>query len=181
ALEFTPLKLWSDMNKYGIDRGLAWSIIRELDLAKTFRLALSIYWNPQLIAWMLGNVVKGLRDKKGLEYVPPATDIAYLAELMNENIVHKEMVKYVILPKAMETGESVKRIIEYEGGLPRREILEKTVEEVLIEESKAVNDLLKGRKQAFNYLIGKVMRKLGGKGDPREIAEVLRRKLKGLI
>ncbi|MCE4607174.1 MAG: Asp-tRNA(Asn)/Glu-tRNA(Gln) amidotransferase subunit GatB [Desulfurococcales archaeon] len=181
ALEFTPLKLWSDMNRYGIDKGLAWSIIRELDLAKTFRTALSIYRNPHLIAWMLGNVVKGLRDKKGLEYVPPAVDIAYLAELLDRNIVHREMVKFVILPKAMETKESVKRIMEYEGKLPRGDALEKAVEKVLIEESKAVNDLLRGRKQAFNYLIGRVMRKLDGKGDPREIAEILRRKLNGLI
>ncbi len=177
ALEFTPINLWSDMTRKGVDKGLAWSIVRDLELAKTYRSAVTIYRAPTVISWMLGNVVKGLREKKGLTYIPPGVDIAYLAELLDKGVVNREMVKYVVIPKAMETGVSVRKILESEGGLASREDLARVVEEVLREESKAVDDLLRGRKQAFNYLVGRVMKRLGGKGDPRRIAEEIRRRL----
>ncbi len=180
-LEFTPLSMWESMTSRGVERGLAWSIVQDLDLAKTYRQAVSIYNNPGIIAWMIGNVVKGLRDKKGYTYLPPASDIARLAEMVDNGVIHLEMVKYVLLPKAMERGVGIGRILREEGARPGDAEIEKAVDEVLREESKAVNDLISGKTQAFNYLVGMVMRKLGGKADPRIVSEFIRRKLRGFI
>jgi aspartyl-tRNA(Asn)/glutamyl-tRNA(Gln) amidotransferase subunit B len=54
----------------------------------------------------------------------------------------------------------------------------KEISEVLIEQPRAVEDFRKGKKEAFNFLIGQVMKKTRGCADPGELNRLLIETLK---
>jgi aspartyl-tRNA(Asn)/glutamyl-tRNA(Gln) amidotransferase subunit B len=54
----------------------------------------------------------------------------------------------------------------------------KEISEVLIEQPRAVEDFRKGKKEAFNFLIGQVMKKTRGCADPGELNRLLIEALK---
>ena len=55
----------------------------------------------------------------------------------------------------------------------------KLVDEVLAANAKQVADYRAGREQAFNSLVGQVMKRTQGKANPAQVNEILRRKLAG--
>ncbi|MCX6682997.1 MAG: Asp-tRNA(Asn)/Glu-tRNA(Gln) amidotransferase subunit GatB [Methanoregula sp.] len=54
----------------------------------------------------------------------------------------------------------------------------KALSEVLTEQPRAVEDFRKGKKEAFNFLIGHVMKKTRGRADPKELNRLLVEALK---
>lgn len=58
------------------------------------------------------------------------------------------------------------------------DLLVLTVEQVLGENPKAVEEYLSGKDKAFASLVGQTMKKLKGKADPKAVNELLREKLK---
>jgi aspartyl-tRNA(Asn)/glutamyl-tRNA(Gln) amidotransferase subunit B len=57
--------------------------------------------------------------------------------------------------------------------------LEAIVEQVITANPKSVEEFRAGKDKAFNALVGQVMKASGGKADPAQVNELLRRKLKG--
>jgi aspartyl-tRNA(Asn)/glutamyl-tRNA(Gln) amidotransferase subunit B len=55
--------------------------------------------------------------------------------------------------------------------------INKAISEVLTEQPKAVEDFRNGKKEAFNFLIGQVMKKTRGRADPGELNRLLIEKL----
>lgn len=55
--------------------------------------------------------------------------------------------------------------------------LEKIIEDVMINNSKAVEDLRAGEQKAIGALVGQVMQKTGGKANPSRAQEIIRSKL----
>jgi aspartyl-tRNA(Asn)/glutamyl-tRNA(Gln) amidotransferase subunit B len=88
-----------------------------------------------------------------------------------------------------EQGEIVLRIMAKKPEDPRKLIsrlkivplsekeIESAINEAINENKKAVEDYLKGREEALNFLAGNVMKITGGKADPREIIKKLRKRL----
>lgn len=56
--------------------------------------------------------------------------------------------------------------------------LEGVVDEVLHEEDKTVQDYKNGKQNALMYLVGKVMKKMKGKANPKMVTDILKKKLK---
>jgi aspartyl-tRNA(Asn)/glutamyl-tRNA(Gln) amidotransferase subunit B len=56
--------------------------------------------------------------------------------------------------------------------------ISKSITEVLIENPTAVEDFRKGKKGAFNFLIGQLMKKTRGCADPGELNRLLTEELK---
>lgn len=56
-------------------------------------------------------------------------------------------------------------------------VIEAAVAEVLTECANVVEDYYGGKDKAFGYLVGQVMKKMRGKGDPGKVNEILREKL----
>jgi aspartyl-tRNA(Asn)/glutamyl-tRNA(Gln) amidotransferase subunit B len=48
---------------------------------------------------------------------------------------------------------------------------------VIAEQAKFVADYRAGKEKAFNALVGQVMKATGGKANPAQVGEILRRKL----
>jgi aspartyl-tRNA(Asn)/glutamyl-tRNA(Gln) amidotransferase subunit B len=55
--------------------------------------------------------------------------------------------------------------------------IEKAVDEVLAANAKQVQDYRAGKEKAFNSLVGQVMKATGGKANPAQVNELLKRKL----
>ena len=55
--------------------------------------------------------------------------------------------------------------------------LEKIVDQVLAANAQQVADYRGGKEKAFNALVGQVMKATGGKANPREVNEILKRRL----
>ena len=57
--------------------------------------------------------------------------------------------------------------------------IEKIVDEVLAANSKQVEAYRAGKEKAFNFLVGQAMKASGGKANPQQLNEILKRKLAG--
>jgi aspartyl-tRNA(Asn)/glutamyl-tRNA(Gln) amidotransferase subunit B len=70
-------------------------------------------------------------------------------------------------------------VVEREGLKPISDAsaIEKLVDEVLAANAQQVADYRAGRQKAFNSLVGQVMKASGGKANPAQVNEILRRKL----
>jgi len=76
-------------------------------------------------------------------------------------------------------GVSPQLVVEREGLKPISDAsaIEKLVDEVLAANAQQVADYRAGKQKAFNSLVGQVMKASGGKANPAQVNEILRRKL----
>ena len=81
------------------------------------------------------------------------------------------MVKRPEDPEMLLHKESLDRIYD-------ESTLEPIVQSVLDETPSAILDYKSGKQEAFNFLVGNVMRKTRGRGDAETIRRILLRKLK---
>jgi len=90
-----------------------------------------------------------------------------------------ETVGKKLLERIIDSGESPNEIVEKEklGKVEDVGKLEKAVEEAIKENPGPVNDYNSGKKEAMNFLMGQVMRKMEGRADARKVVELLKQKL----
>ena len=86
-----------------------------------------------------------------------------------------------MLVDIIDSGEPAGAIVEKKGlkQISDTGEIEKMIEEVLAENPSAVQDLEEGRKKAFGFLVGQVMRKTKGKANPQVINQILKEKTGG--
>ncbi|KKU83499.1 MAG: Aspartyl/glutamyl-tRNA(Asn/Gln) amidotransferase subunit B [Parcubacteria group bacterium GW2011_GWA2_47_8b] len=84
-----------------------------------------------------------------------------------------------ILRKMLETGMDPNDIVKREnlGQISDESALEQTVASILEKHSAAVADFKKGKESALQFLIGKAMAELKGKGNPKLLQEMFIRKI----
>ena len=81
----------------------------------------------------------------------------------------------------IESGGPAGAIVEKKGlkQISDTSELETIVEEVLAGNPGAVDDVKQGKKKAFGFLVGQVMRKTKGKANPQIINKMLKEKVGG--
>jgi len=173
----THIALYNSIRRSGVKPELAWSIVQDKSLGVLYQETVSLYPEPQLVAMLVGNVVKGLYKTKHLPHLPSPGDLARIAEMISGGRLLAETVKNVLLPKMMSEGISLRRALEETGVLYIRYSPGELVETVIRENPKAVRDYLSGRAEALNFLVGQAMRKSRGTADPRVIRKMLMERL----
>lgn len=100
--------------------------------------------------------------------------LAHLVDLIADGKIMSRQAKD-ILRKMFETGEDPENILIAEGlhTVSGEEELQKVVGEVLTENPQAVADYKKGKAQSLQFLIGKAMGKLRGRGNPEMLKNLL--------
>jgi len=75
-----------------------------------------------------------------------------------------------------KTGADPSHIIEEKGlsQITDRAEIKKIIEEVITQNPRAVQDFKKGKKNAFQYLIGQIMAKTRGKANPQIVNNLLK-------
>lgn len=135
--------------------------------------------SPKLAAAWIADVLKGelnYRDMSIAQCFPPE-DMVELLKLLEEDLI-SDKGAVTIIRKMLDEGGKPREIMEREGLQKLKEdILPGVVESVIEENEKAVRDYLSGKREAINYLVGQVMKKLRGRADAAKVYELLERRL----
>jgi aspartyl-tRNA(Asn)/glutamyl-tRNA(Gln) amidotransferase subunit B len=107
-----------------------------------------------------------------MEKIPPE-HLAHLAALISAGKITSRLAKD-ILKKMLETGLDPEDIIKNDNlSVSSGSELKEAILAIVKEEPKALEDFKKGKGNAMQFLIGKTMQKLKGKGDPKQIRALL--------
>ena len=118
-------------------------------------------------------------DDLAIELSPVAPErLAKLLSRIQDQTLSNKMAKEVF--DAMWAGEG-----EPDAIIARKDLrqisdaaaLEKLVDEVLAANARQVEDYRAGKQKAFNALVGQVMKATGGRANPAQVNNILRRKL----
>ncbi|MBI2313029.1 MAG: Asp-tRNA(Asn)/Glu-tRNA(Gln) amidotransferase subunit GatB [Betaproteobacteria bacterium] len=138
---------------------------------------------PKLVAnWLMGELSAWL-NRSGLELAASPIRPAQLAGLLarvKDLTLSGKMAKEVF--EAMMAGEGEADAIIAARGLKQISdtgAIEKIVDEVLAANPKSVEEFRAGKENAFNSLVGQVMKATRGKANPQQVNEILKRKLGG--
>ncbi|MBI3320658.1 MAG: Asp-tRNA(Asn)/Glu-tRNA(Gln) amidotransferase subunit GatB [Candidatus Omnitrophica bacterium] len=124
--------------------------------------------------------IDGARQGEGRLTVRPEW-LAHLLQFVADGTLSGKMAKDVFL-QMLERRQDPAQLV-HEGTLrqlvdPRA--LEEVAEAVLRANAKSVEDFRNGKVNALSHLIGEAMKQSKGKADPKQMAELLRRKLEGM-
>jgi len=164
--------------KMGIQKDLALAITSEPDLAEMFEEVIKKA-DAKLTAIWFGGELKKTLNFSNLRIkdtgIKPEHLIKLLKMIDEENITVKsaeimmrEMVKNPRDPETMTTN--MERIHD-------EEVLSAMAKEVMSENVRAILDYKAGKEEAFHFLVGQIMRKTKGRGDPETVRKVLRKLL----
>jgi len=165
--------------QYGIQQAAANVIVSERKFADLFE-EVAKEVDPKLAAtWFRTKLKKVLNymklDAADIKFTPKQL-ITLLQMIQHHRITPEqgELALRELVKKPTDPKELVQRL-----GLERIEWedLELAVKEAIRKNQKAVKDYLAGRKEALNFIAGKVMELTSGRADPREILKLLRAEL----
>ena len=171
------------VKEYNLDEEQAEVIINDRYLAEYFEESVSELTeemgdknkNIQLLLNYLSSDIKGLMNEqkiaiKELNITPE--NFSDLIVLISSGEISSRSAKD-ILKEMFLTGLDPHQIIEQKGlkQVSDETSLKQTVEEIIKENPKAVEDYKKGKENALQFLIGRAIAKLKGKGNP----DILRR------
>ena len=168
------------VKQYQISPTAAGVIVSERELADLFE-AVARKVDPKLTAtWFQTKLKKVLNYMKlraaDVEFTP--AQLAGLLRIVKAKRITPEQGELVLRELVKEPAEPEELLTKL--GLERlgRAELNVAVAKTIKENPNAVRDYLAGRKEALNFLAGKVMKLTRGRADPREITKLLQTKLK---
>ena len=163
----------SYQEKYGLSSLAAETLVTRKDIADYFETVAGETEYPLLAANLVSGEVARLCPEE--QAVPVAPEhIAVLADLLGQGKINGGTCKKVIAQLFREDGDPV-AIIEAQGlqQISDPQVLRPMAEEVLRQSQKVVQDYKGGNKNAFHALVGQMMKKTQGKGNPQVISQVL--------
>jgi aspartyl-tRNA(Asn)/glutamyl-tRNA(Gln) amidotransferase subunit B len=138
---------------------------------------------PKLAAnWVMGELAAAL-NKDGLEIGAgklPASGLAGLLKRIADQTISGKIAKEVF--EAMwASGASADAIIEEKGlkQITDTSAIEKAIDEVMAKNPGQLADFRGGKDKLFGFFVGQVMKATGGKANPAQLNELLKRKLPG--
>ena len=114
-------------------------------------------------------------DNKGEEdIVIDCKKFAKLMELVDDKIINRNVGKK-LLAVVLEEGVDPAAYVEENklGMVSDTDLISSAVREVLAENEKSVNEYKGGNQKVVGFFVGKVMKKLEGKADPKIVNELL--------
>ncbi|HET9391841.1 MAG TPA: Asp-tRNA(Asn)/Glu-tRNA(Gln) amidotransferase subunit GatB [Steroidobacteraceae bacterium] len=138
---------------------------------------------PKLTAnWVMGELAAAL-NKEGLEIGSgrlPAARLAGLLERISDQTISGKIAKEVF--EAMwASGASADEIIREKGlkQITDTGAIERAIEEVMAKNPGQLAEYRAGKDKLFGFFVGQVMKATGGKANPAQLNELLKRKLPG--
>ena len=160
---------------------IATMLTSEKAMADYFENAVQTGQDPvELAKWIAGDLAALLKDASiPIDACPlKPTGLGELVALLAQRVISGKMAKDV-LREAFESGKTP-RVIVADRGLSQiadSSEIESVVDEVIIENPEAAEDMRQGKEAALKFLMGQVMKKTRGKANPSMASDVLRKKL----
>ncbi len=123
----------------------------------------------------------GILEKENLSYRDiklSSESFSKLISLLFEDKISSRVAKDILL-ELVKNGGDAEEIIKNKGLLKiaDKETILPLIKEVISNNSKAVNDYKSGKETAVQFLVGQVMAKLKGAGDPKVIFNLIKEEL----
>lgn len=135
----------------------------------------------QILLNYLSSDLVGLMKENGVSFddlkIKPES-LAHLAFLINQGKILSRGAKD-ILKRMFKSGEDPEDILNAEGlhVVSAQSELEKVVAEIIAENPAAVADFKKGKTASVQFMIGKAMSRLKGRGNPETLSDLFKKKL----
>ena len=154
-------------------------------IAEYFQEVVSLCGNPKKASnWFIGEVFRLLKEEQmepeDIKFTPKY--LADIINVVNEGKINLGNAK-VVFEEVFRTNVEPLSYMKEHGLMMVSDTgaIEAAVAEVLIECANVVEDYYGGKDKAFGYLVGQVMKKMRGKGDPSKVNEILREKLECIL
>jgi aspartyl-tRNA(Asn)/glutamyl-tRNA(Gln) amidotransferase subunit B len=167
--------------EFGLSAYDARVITEDREVAEYFETAVKTGGNPKLVAnWVTQDLAAYLNNAKltitEIPFKPEA--LAELVQLIDKGTISGKIAKE-ILPELLEKGGSPQKIIESKGmtQLSDPQELAKVIEEILAANPKEVEKFRNGKGNMKGFFVGQVMKKTGGRADPKLTNQLIDEKL----
>ena len=136
---------------------------------------------PKLAAnWVMGELAAAL-NKDGLEIGSdkmPAARLAGLLKRIEDQTISGKIAKEVF-ELMWESGAPADSVIEQKGlkQITDSSAIEKVIDEVMAKNPGQLADYRSGKDKLFGFFVGQVMKATGGKANPAQLNELLKKKL----
>jgi aspartyl-tRNA(Asn)/glutamyl-tRNA(Gln) amidotransferase subunit B len=132
--------------------------------------------------WVMGEL-SGALNKDGVEVTQSRIDARRLAGLLAriaDATISGKIAKEVFEQMWAE-GQDADAIIESKGlrQITDTSAIERTIDEVMASNPKQLADYRSGKDKLFGFFVGQVMKVTGGKANPAQVNELLKKKLAG--
>jgi len=172
------------VNEYKLSDYDAGVLTAERSTAEFFEQAIDAGGEPKRVCNLLTQVGLKLANEKGCglaELGLAPENVAELAKMIAVGQV-SATAGNTIMQKMLKTGKSPQLMAEELDLVQKSDAgeLETIVDQVLTENTKAVDDVKSGgkkSKKALGFLLGRVMQKTKGRANPKVVSEILAKKL----
>jgi aspartyl-tRNA(Asn)/glutamyl-tRNA(Gln) amidotransferase subunit B len=167
--------------EYGITPYDAGVLVAERDVADYFETVAKSCGSGKIAAnWVMGDVLKLVNERnRPLRDAALTPDIlASLIKLVLDGTISGSVAKE-LLEELFDNGGDPAALVASRGLAQVRDtgLLEKLVAEVLAENPKVVADFKAGKKASAGFLVGQVMKRSGGKADPKMVSAMIEKAL----
>ncbi len=173
--------------EYELDEKSSEIFVYNKDLGEYFEKVISEL-DPKLSKEKLSKLIKLatnylITDLQGLlagtsvaspKFLITPENFADFITLIQEGEISSKIAK-IVLEEMFKTGADPSHIIEEKGlaQITDRAEIEKIIKEVISQNPKVIEDYKKGKENAFQFLIGKIMLKTRGKANPQLVNKLL--------
>src|ERR1700754_834176 len=172
------------VSDYGLSAYDAGVLTASRELADYYEaVAREVPKEPKLAAnWVMGELAAAL-NKDGIEVQSgklPAARLAGLLKRIEDQTISGKIAKEVF--EAMwASGGTADAIIEEKGlkQITDTSAIEKAIDEVMAKNPGQLADFRAGKDKLFGFFVGQVMKATGGKANPAQLNELLKKKLPG--
>jgi aspartyl-tRNA(Asn)/glutamyl-tRNA(Gln) amidotransferase subunit B len=170
------------VNQYGLSGYDAALLTSSRELARYFEAVAGSAADPKAAAnWINGEVSAALNAAGlSIEQCPVApAQLAALVSRIGDGTINHRIAKDVFAALWEARAESVDAYIDAHGlrQISDAGAIEAIVDQVLAANAETVAEFRSGKQKAFNALVGQAMKATGGKANPAQVNEMLRRKL----
>ncbi len=167
--------------QYGLSSTDASLLASSRELADYFEAgAAALPGNPKGIAnWVMGEVLREVKERRiGMEEVIPPTRLAAIVGLVDSGKISNSAAKEVFAA-VWQSGEEPEAAMERLGlgQVSDTSQIERWIEEVIEAHPAQVGQVRSGKAQVMGFLVGQVMKRSGGRADPKLVQQLLRQAL----
>ncbi len=150
-------------------------------VAEYFETAISTGANiKQVVNWVMGDITAYLNNQKlTINQIPlQPLQLAELVNLIEKGTISGKIAKE-ILPELLEKGGSPKELVESRGMLSISDTseIEKIIDEILASNPKELAEYKSGKTKLQGFFVGQIMKKTGGRAEPKLTNQILMQKL----
>jgi aspartyl-tRNA(Asn)/glutamyl-tRNA(Gln) amidotransferase subunit B len=152
-------------------------------VAEYFEATVTAGANPKQAAnWIMGDISAHLNSNNiSIASLPlKPGQLAELTALIEDNTISSKIAKD-ILPELLEQGGSPKQLVESKGliQISDTSVIEAAIDEVIAAFPKELEQYRNGKTKMLGFFVGQVLKKTGGRADPKLTNQLLAQKLSG--